>query len=143
MFLKAVLVLSLLAVMTNCQNEANNRTLIDRGFMFRQGEELNGYCQKTTDCRDFAYDCILDQCECRMRYMIEPKEGKTCVGAVTQQCYYDIHCIENAYCHDQRECRCKPEFPVVEEDGFKCSGAAMMGASGVIISFLMTAYKLL
>lgn len=66
----------------------------------------------------------------------------TIVAAVDQRCYYDIHCAENAYCHDQQTCKCKPETPVLGDDGFSCSGADVVKSSGIVFTVLVSFYKL-
>ena len=45
--------------------------------------ELRDYCEVTGDCREFAFICIRNFCECADGYKADEK-NKTCVGGKIQ-----------------------------------------------------------
>jgi hypothetical protein len=45
--------------------------------------ELKDYCELNGDCREFAYTCIRNFCECAEGYKADER-NKTCVGGETE-----------------------------------------------------------
>lgn len=45
--------------------------------------ELRDFCEITGDCREFAYTCIRNFCECAEGYRADER-NKTCVGGESQ-----------------------------------------------------------
>ncbi|XP_070503306.1 uncharacterized protein [Chironomus tepperi] len=98
--------------------------------------ELREYCDVTSDCREFAYVCYKNRCECSEAYRSDEK-NRTCVGGVGTKCQYDSHCIENAFCRHQLLCICKKEYRVISEDNLSCHGEWESKAAKIINIFMM------
>ncbi|XP_038122992.1 uncharacterized protein LOC119771252 isoform X1 [Culex quinquefasciatus] len=87
--------------------------------------ELGQPCSGSDDCRQFAYECDEQKriCECADGYQPDQTQA-VCVGAVGRRCYYDSHCIANAFCKGQMVCTCKREFGYLSADKWSCQASS-------------------
>lgn len=99
--------------------------------------ELNDPCQMVQECRHFAYLCSSNRtCQCISPYYRPNKHWEKCVGVIGQRCQYDEHCIERAYCKEQKICECKLGL-VPSDDKTECSDSARVAPTNYMVVPLM------